>query len=169
MFDPGRLPTMESGGLLAGGCIDGGDAAMIPGTDRWRILIADDHPMYQEGVAKVLASYPELEVVAQVDLARTALEEIRRLRPHVALIDLQLPDRDGIQLVEQLEREELPTRVVIVSALEDSAMVYRAIAAGARAYLSKVSNADLLHSTIVAVARGETVIPGSLQSGLARE
>jgi two-component system nitrate/nitrite response regulator NarL len=136
---------------------------------RSRVLIADDHPMYQEGVARVLAPYPEFELVARVGLAREALDEIRRLKPDVALVDLQLPDLDGIAVVEQIEREELPTRVAIVSACDDSAIVYRAIAAGARAYLSKVCSAESLRTTILAVARGETVIPPSMQSGLARE
>ncbi len=138
-------------------------------TQRARVLVADDHPMYREGVARVLASYPEFELVARVEGAREALAEIRRLKPDVALIDLRLPDLDGIAVVEQLEREGSTTRVVIVSAYEDSATVYRAIAAGARAYLSKVCDADTLRATIRAVARGDTVIPPSMQTGLARE
>lgn len=136
---------------------------------RATVLIADDHPMFHEGVAKVLAPYPEFELVARVEAAREALAEIRRLKPDVALVDLQLPDLDGIAVVEQLEREGLTTKVVIVSAYEDSATVYRAIAAGARAYLSKICDADTLRTTILAVARGETVIPPSMQTGLARE
>jgi two-component system nitrate/nitrite response regulator NarL len=125
--------------------------------------------MYAEGVAKALSNYPEIELVARVENAHTALDEIRRLRPDVALIDLRLPDLDGIAVVEQIEREGLGTRVAIVSAYEDSATVYRAIAAGARAYLSKVSDAADLRRTILALARGETVIPDALQTGLARE
>jgi two-component system nitrate/nitrite response regulator NarL len=125
--------------------------------------------MYAEGVAKALSNYPEIELVARVENAHSALDEIRRLRPDVALIDLRLPDLDGIAVVEQIEREGLGTRVAIVSAYEDSATVYRAIAAGARAYLSKVSDAADLRRTILALARGETVIPDALQTGLARE
>lgn len=136
---------------------------------RIRVLIADDHPMYQEGVVRVLSGYPEFELVARVGTARAALSEIRRLSPDVALVDLQLPDLDGIAVVEQLEREAAATKVAIVSAYEDSATVYRAISAGARAYLSKVSDAGTLRDTIHAVARGETVIPPSMQTGLARE
>lgn len=136
---------------------------------RLRILVADDHPMYCEGVTRVLGAYPELELVALVGLGREALDEIRRLQPEVALLDLRLPDVDGIAVVEQVRREELPTNLVIVSATDDSAMVYRAIAAGANAYLSKVCSADMLYTTVMAVARGETVIPPSMQAGLARE
>ena len=136
---------------------------------RTRLLVADDHPLYHEGVARAVSTAPWLELVARVELARDALDEIRRLKPDVALVDLGLPDLDGIAVLELLKPDALDTRVVIVSASEDRAMVYRAIAAGARAYLSKVSSASTLLSTIEAVARGETVIPPSMQAGLAEE
>jgi len=136
---------------------------------RTRLLVADDHPLYHEGVARAVSTAPWLELVARVELARDALDEIRRLKPDVALVDLGLPDLDGIAVLELLKPDALDTRVVIVSASEDRAMVYRAIAAGARAYLSKVSSATTLLSTIEAVARGETVIPPSMQAGLAEE
>jgi two-component system, NarL family, nitrate/nitrite response regulator NarL len=139
------------------------------GGRRTRLLVADDHPLYHEGVARAVSTAPWLELVARVDLARDALDEIRRLKPDVALVDLGLPDLDGIAVLELLKPDALDTRVVIVSASEDRAMVYRAIAAGARAYLSKVSSASTLLATIEAVARGETVIPPSMQAGLAEE
>jgi two-component system nitrate/nitrite response regulator NarL len=136
---------------------------------RTRLLVADDHPLYHEGVARAVSTAPWLELVARVELARDALDEIRRLKPDVALVDLGLPDLDGIAVLELLKPDALDTRVVIVSASEDRARVYRAIAAGARAYLSKVSSASTLLTTIEAVARGETVIPPSMQAGLAEE
>jgi two-component system nitrate/nitrite response regulator NarL len=139
------------------------------GGRRTRLLVADDHPLYHEGVARAVSTAPWLELVARVELARDALDEIRRLKPDVALVDLGLPDLDGIAVLELLKPDTLDTRVVIVSASEDRAMVYRAIAAGARAYLSKVSSASTLLATIEAVARGETVIPPSMQAGLAEE
>jgi two-component system nitrate/nitrite response regulator NarL len=134
-----------------------------------RILLADDHPVYREGAAKVLGQRPEFEVVSQVDDGRRAVEEIRRLEPDVAILDLRLPGLDGVTAAELLEREGSPTKVVILSAFEDSATVYRAIASGARAYLHKVVSGEMLCRTIMAVARGETVIPPSLQGGLASE
>lgn len=136
---------------------------------RVRVLIADDHPVYREGVARVIARYPEFQLVGQAGGGREALEQIRELKPDVALVDLRLPDIDAIRVVESLEREGLPTRVVIVSAYEESATVYRAISSGARAYLPKVCTGETLCGTILAVARGETVIPPALQTGLASE
>lgn len=149
--------------------------ATIPATapqmrsQRLRVLIADDHPMYCEGVEKVLGQYPEIELVGRVASGHDALREIRRLRPAVALVDLRLPDLDGISVIEQIRHEELPTRTLIVSATDESAVVYRAISAGANAYLSKMCDATVLYSTVMAVGRGETVIPAALQAGLAKE
>ena len=85
------------------------------------------------------------------------------------MLDLRLPGLDGVSAVAALEREGSSTKVVILSAFEDSATVYRAIALGARAYLQKVISGETLCRTILAVARGETVIPPALQGGLASE
>jgi two-component system nitrate/nitrite response regulator NarL len=134
-----------------------------------RILIADDHPVYRDGVTRVLGQHPEFEVVAEVEDGRAAVEEIRRLEPDVAVLDLRLPGLDGVSAAAVLEREGSPTKVVILSAFEDSATVYRAIASGARAYLQKVVSGETLCRTIIAVARGDTVIPPALQGGLASE
>lgn len=134
-----------------------------------RVLLADDHPVYREGAARVIARQPEFELVGEAEDGRTAVDQIRRLQPDVAVIDLRLPGLDGIAVAEALEREHLPTKVLILSAFEDSATVYRAIASGARAYLQKIASGETLCRTIMAVARGGTVIPSSLQGGLASE
>lgn len=136
---------------------------------RVRVLIADDHPVFLEGVARLLRADSEMELVAQVADGREALLAIRELRPDVALLDLRLPHVDGIAVIEQLTHEGISTRVAIVSAYEDSATVYRAVAAGAHAYLSKVCSGAALCDAIRTVARGQTVIPTALQSGLANE
>jgi two-component system nitrate/nitrite response regulator NarL len=138
-------------------------------TGRVTVLVADDHPIYRDGVVAALRAYPELEVVGSAQEGREALDEIRRLRPDVALVDLMLPDLDGIAIVRQLAREAIPTRVAIVSAFEESATVYRAIESGAAAYLSKICSASTLRDTVLSVARGETVIAPSMHNGLARE
>ncbi len=137
-----------------------------------RVVVVDDHPVYREGLVRVLES-AGCTVVAGVGDGAAGLEAVRRLRPDVVVVDLQLPAvegiEDGIDLTAAMEREGLPTRVVIVSAYDDSATVYRALAAGARAYLPKVSSGGVLRDTVLAVARGETVIPPAVQSGLAQE
>jgi two-component system nitrate/nitrite response regulator NarL len=134
-----------------------------------RVLIADDHPVYRKGAAGLIDGCPELEVVGEAGSGQEALDGIRDLAPDVAVIDLGLPDFDGIALLGMLEREGSPTRVVIVSASEDGPTIYRAFAHGARAYIPKVSSGDLLCTTLVRVATGESAIAPSIQSALTRE
>ena len=138
-------------------------------TVRTSVLIADDHPMFRAGIAQLIKHDPTLELLAECDDGLQALAEIRRLRPDVVLLDLGLPGIDGFAVLDALQREHLPSGVVVVSAVEDSAAVYRAIACGARAYVSKVSTATTIRDAIVAVARGDTMIPRELQAGLASE
>jgi two-component system nitrate/nitrite response regulator NarL len=134
-----------------------------------RVLIADDHPLYRQGAAGLIASCPELDLVGEAGSGQEAVDAIRALTPDVAVIDLGLPDFDGITVLGMLEREGSPTRVVIVSASEDGATIHRAFAHGARAWVPKVAAAGVLCETLLTVARGESVILPSIQSALTRE
>ncbi|MGW4395173.1 response regulator [Amycolatopsis nivea] len=134
-----------------------------------RVLLADDHPVYRDGLAAQLGSHAEIEVVGVSGDGVNALELLRRTEPDVAVLDLMLPGADGIEIIEQCAREGLAARCVIVSAYEDSATVYRALAAGARAYLMKIVSGQTVAETVLAVAGGATVIPTELQTGLAEE
>ncbi|MFI6353593.1 response regulator [Streptomyces sp. NPDC050743] len=133
------------------------------------VIVADDHPIYREGLARAMEAYGGLSVVGQAADGSGALAMVRSLRPAVAVVDLKLPDMDGIDVLSTAAREAVLTHFVIVSAFDDSSTVYRAIEAGARAYLPKVSPASELCEAILSVARGHTVIPSSMQTGLAAE
>jgi two-component system nitrate/nitrite response regulator NarL len=136
---------------------------------RTTVLVADDHPLFREGMIGVIRRDPSLMLAGECEDGRTALDEIRRLKPAVVLLDLRLPGIDGFAVLEAIQREHLPTRAVVVSAYEDSAAVYRAIERGASAYVSKTAAAGTIRDAIAAVARGETVIPPELHAGLASE
>jgi len=111
----------------------------------------------------------ELEFVAEAATGRAALEEIRRSRPDVAVLDMRMPDLDGSGVLNAVTREELPTRVLFLTAHVDSAAAYEAIGAGAAGYLAKEADGDALCDAIAAVARGETVLASEIQGGIARE
>jgi two-component system nitrate/nitrite response regulator NarL len=130
--------------------------------------VAEDHPLYREGLVRVLKARPDIEVVADVSTGRDALEAVLAMTPDVAVLDIALPDIDGITVLETVERESR-TLVVFLSAHDDSPTVYRALSAGARGYLPKASSADDICDTVMAVGRGETVIPRELQTGLRQE
>jgi two-component system nitrate/nitrite response regulator NarL len=153
---PGRNGSVAGAGA-------GGPSAPAP----IDVLIADDHPVYREGAVRVMSECADLRLAAEVGDGAEALAEIRRLRPTVAVVDLRLPSMDGIAVAEAVQRDKLGTRVVIVSAYEDSSTVHRAFAAGVKAYLSKLSSAETLRSTVLAVARGETIVPDGFEAALA--
>jgi two-component system, NarL family, nitrate/nitrite response regulator NarL len=139
---------------------------MIPSA-RTRVVVADDHPLFRDGLVRRIKERPELELVGEAGGGPEALAEIRRLQPDVAVIDVKLPDLDGIAIAAAVARDELSTRVIMLSAFQDSALVYKALAAGARAYLSKDADRQDVCDTIVSVARGKVVVPSELQAGLA--
>jgi len=136
---------------------------------RVRVLVADDHPLYRDGVVRAIKATPELELVAEAADGREALTEINRLDPDVALVDMRMPELDGQQVLDAVKRDGLSTRVVLLSAQVDSETVYRVVAAGASGYLSKDSGAREICEAIGAVARGETVLASEIQSGLASQ
>jgi two-component system nitrate/nitrite response regulator NarL len=134
-----------------------------------RVLLADDHPVYREGLAEVLQRRAELEIVAQAADGREALDAVRRLDPDVAVLDLDLPGLDGMTVLDTMQREHRRTLGVVLSAYDDSSRVYRSIASGARAYLVKTARASVIGDAVLAVARGQSVFPPEVQTGLASE
>jgi two-component system nitrate/nitrite response regulator NarL len=123
----------------------------------------------REGLLRAVGDQPMLEVVGSAGNGREALEQIRRVQPDVALLDVKMPELDGISVVRAVTRDELPTRVVFLSAYVDSAVAYRALAEGAVGFISKEASAQTVCEAIVAAARGETVLSPEVQSGIAEE
>ncbi len=141
----------------------------MPAGARTRILIAEDHPLFREALGATVRGRPDFELVGEAADGREALEQARELRPDVLVLDLKLPELDGLQVLAALRREDSPVRVVLLSAFLDGAIAYEALAAGAEAYLSKDADRDRVCDTIAAVARGETVLAPEIQAGIAQE
>jgi two-component system nitrate/nitrite response regulator NarL len=137
--------------------------------ERITVYVADDHPVFREAVARAASSRPELELLGAGGDGRRALEDIRTLSPAVAVLDMRLPQLEGLDVVRAIRREEIPTSVVMLSADSSRELVYDAVQLGAAAFLTKASTLDQICDAIVAVARGETVLAPEVQSGLARE
>lgn len=136
---------------------------------RVRVVVADDHPLYREGVVRAVRERPEFELVGEAADGRTALDAIRELVPDVAVLDVKMPELDGLQVLNAIRRDGLATRVVLLSAFLDGAVVFEAVAAGASAYLSKDAGRPEICDAIAAVARGETVLSREAQAGIASE
>jgi two-component system, NarL family, nitrate/nitrite response regulator NarL len=133
------------------------------------VVVVDDHPFFRDGVTRGLTQTGRIRVLAEADDGRAGLEAIRRERPMVALVDYQMPDMDGLALVAAVVRDKLPTRVLLLSAMTDSAVVFRALEKGAAGYLSKDSRRSEIVEAVLTVAKGKTVVPPDLAGGLAQE
>ena len=133
------------------------------------VLIADDHPLFRGAISRVIEARDGMELVAEAADGREALEKIRELRPAVAVIDVRMPELDGSEVLSTLREEGVPTNVVFLSAFLDASTVYDAVAAGAKAYLSKEAEPDEIATAIEAAARGETILGPEVQTGLAEQ
>jgi DNA-binding NarL/FixJ family response regulator len=102
-----------------------------------RVIIADDHPLYRTALTRIFEEHSEFEVVSQAADGREVLEFCRRLRPELVLMDLGMPDIDGLEATRTLKRELPRTIVLVLTAYEDPQRLSEALEAGARGYLLK--------------------------------
>jgi two-component system, NarL family, nitrate/nitrite response regulator NarL len=128
------------------------------GKKRVTVVVADDHPLYREGVVRVLSAD-----------GRDALAQIQEHQPDVALLDYKLPELDGVAIANAVVRDELPTRVLLVSAFTDSGVVYQALETGAAGFVSKEARREQIVDAVLAIARGENVVPPDIATGLVSE
>ena len=136
---------------------------------RVRVVVADDHPLYRDGVVRALSASGQVEIVAEAEDGRAALAQIQQHLPDVALLDYKLPDLDGVAITNAVVREQLPTRVLLVSAFTDSGVVYKALETGAAGFVSKESRREQIVDAVLACSRGENVVPPDVAGGLVSE
>jgi two-component system, NarL family, nitrate/nitrite response regulator NarL len=139
------------------------------GRKRVTVVVADDHPLYREGVVRALNASGQIEILAEAEDGRAALEAIYEHKPDVALLDYKLPDLDGVAITHAVVREQLPTRVLLVSAFTDSGVVYKALETGAAGFVSKEARREEIADAVLACARGENVVPPEVAAGLVSE
>ena len=136
---------------------------------RVTVLVADDHPLYREGVVRALSASGQVDIVGEAEDGRAALAQIQAQLPDVALLDYKLPELDGVAVTNAVVRDQLPTRVLLVSAFTDSGIVYQALETGAAGFVSKEARREQIVDAVLACARGENVVPPDVASGLVSE
>ncbi|MDO9354999.1 MAG: response regulator transcription factor [Solirubrobacteraceae bacterium] len=134
-----------------------------------RLLIADDHPLYRSSVERVVRLRPEFNVEGLASDGKEPLDMIVEHTPDIAIVDLHMPQLDGMGLLDHLVQSDSRTQVVILTGNLESEQVYRAVELGAASVLSKLVEPDTLISTLVEVAAGKTVLGSEVQSLLAGE
>jgi len=132
-----------------------------------RILSVDDHPLLREGVAALLASQPDLKLVAEASNGREAIDQFRTHRPDVTLMDLQMPEMNGVDAMNAICGEFPSARIIVLTTYVGDVQVLRALKAGARAYLLKSLLRKELLETIRLVHAGQKRIAPEVATELA--
>jgi DNA-binding NarL/FixJ family response regulator len=133
---------------------------------RIRVIIADDHPLFRDGLRAMFESEPDIELVGEAATGLEAVALAGRLKPDVALMDIKMPDLDGIEATRRVMAESPKTRVLVVTMFEDDDSVLTAMRAGARGYVVKgMRSADAIRA-IRAVAEGEAIFSPAIAGRL---
>ena len=128
-----------------------------------RVLVADDHPLFRQGIVRELTLSDEFQVVAEAGDGATALALIRRHEPDVAILDVRMPGMDGIDVVAALARYGPPVPVLLLSAFDDEPLVLAGLEAGAAAYVTKSTDRDTILRQLADVAGArETRSPSAI-------
>src|ERR1700730_11115593 len=125
---------------------------------RIRIVLADDHPLLRQGISALLADQPDMELVAEAATGREAIEQFRAHRPDVTLMDLQMPEMNGVDAMIAIRSEFPDARVIVLTTYTGDVQVLRAVKAGARAYLVKNLLYKELAETIRRVHGGKKIL-----------
>lgn len=133
-----------------------------------RVLIVDDHPVLRSGLRNILGFVPEIEVAGEAADAAEALREAARLRPDLVLLDLTLPDRNGLVALRQLHTQWPEMRILVLTMHDEEDYVLEALSAGASGYVLKQAADTELVSAVRAVARGEVYVYPSVTRYLVR-
>ena len=132
-----------------------------------RVLAVDDHPLLREGIAALIATEEDMELIGEASNGREALDLFRKCHADVILMDLQMPEMNGIDAIGAIRSEFPDARIIVLTTQPGDVQVFRALKAGARAYLSKVMLRRELLDTIRAVHAGQKRLSGEAAAEIA--
>jgi len=135
-------------------------------TETIRILIADDHPVVRDGLAAILSTQPDFQVAAQAGSGAEAISKAVAYQPDVLLLDLEMPDMDGVEVLKQLRARDPGLRAIIFTAFDADERILQAVQAGAQGYLLKGAPRDELFRAIRVVSEGGSLLQPMVASKL---
>jgi two-component system, NarL family, response regulator YdfI len=127
-----------------------------------RVLITDDHAIVRDGLRLILETTNHIEVVGEAATSKQALQRVDELHPDIVLMDLRMPEMDGLEAIRRLQVEHPGVAIIILTTYNEDEMMFHGLQAGARGYLLKDMERDALIATIEAAARGETLLKGEI-------
>lgn len=131
-----------------------------------RILVADDHPVVRQGLVAMLDTQPDFEIVGQAGTGTEAIERVAAQTPDVLLLDLEMPELDGVEVIRQLRDRDLDTRVIVFTAFDTDERIVGAVQAGAQGYLLKGAPRDQIFEAIRVVSEGGSLLQPVVASKL---
>ncbi|MEV6106599.1 response regulator transcription factor [Streptomyces sp. NPDC051940] len=134
-----------------------GDGSTPGGSRPLRVLVADDHPAFRAGLRLMLSSAPDIDVVGEAFTGLDAVRLAAETSPDVVVMDIRMPDLDGIEATRRLLRADAGVGVVVLTMFEDDDSVFAAMRAGARGYLLKGADQEEILRAIRAIAAGEAI------------
>ncbi len=137
--------------------------------DKIAVLVVDDHALFRRGVVQTINEQPDMMVIDEADSVESALNRARELLPDIALLDVRLPDGNGLDIAEEIQRDCPFTRIILLTAFEDDDVVVKALKGGAHGYVVKGVSAKELTDVVRAVYRGETYVSPSVAARLLSE
>src|SRR6201987_3440073 len=127
-----------------------------------RILVADDHAIFREGLQKLRDAAEEIQIVGEASNGVECIKMLAKYKPDILLLDLRMPEKDGLGVLEEINFDSMPTRVIVLTAAEDDRDVVRAMRLGARGVVLKQSASDLLVKSIRKGSDGEIWLDNSM-------
>jgi DNA-binding NarL/FixJ family response regulator len=138
-----------------------------PNKRRIRVLIADDHSVVREGLVSLIGRKPDMVVVGEAGNGREAVDLWKQNRPDVTLLDLRMPELDGVGVIKEIRAYDEAAHIIVLTTFDGDEDIYRAIKAGAKGYLLKDAAREALMDCIRKVHQGETCVPPALAAKLA--
>lgn len=137
--------------------------------DTIRILVADDHPVVRDGLVAILSTQPDFEVVGEASNGVEVVQQTETLAPDVILLDLEMPDLDGVAALKQLQQAETGARAIVFTAFDTDERILEAVQAGAQGYLLKGAPREELFNAIRVVHSGGSLLQPVVASKLLRQ
>ena len=130
--------------------------------DKIRVLIVDDHQLFRDGLGALLLSAPDMEIVGEATTGEEAIQLVGKTQPHLILMDIQMPDMDGIEATRAIIEIDPNIKVLMVTMFEDDQSVFAAMKAGARGYVLKGAKHEEMLRAIRAVSQGGAIFSPSI-------